>query len=183
MLMTLEEILATSYLLPKITITGGEPLLHGNLFLQLLEALLESGRKVSIETNGTQIPYMFSESKYQTLYRYIVDYKLPSSGMMEKMNRDVFDVLRPVDVMKFVICNAEDYDIAKVLICKQKNVDCWRARKVFSPGIENQRNYTGWPACLAENMIRDSVQNPILADIQYSLQIHKVLWPYAIKER
>ncbi len=182
MLMTLEEVMSNVFL-PKVTITGGEPLLHGNLFLQLLEALLESGHWVSIETNGTQVPLMIDGKDWSDRYRYIVDYKLPSSGMMDKMNSDVFDVLRSVDVIKFVISDLYDYDTAKAILHKEIVQTYWHARKVFSPGIEDQRSFTGWPAKLAELLIGDAVQDPILARVQYSLQVHKVLWPYAIKER
>jgi len=107
--------------------------------------------------------------------RYIVDYKLPSSGMENFMKEEVFVSLANMDVIKFVIADQVDYDIAKNLVQSKKE---WHTRKVFSPAFtDNTKIFTGWPRELAEKMLEDS---GVLQDVQYSLQLHKVLWPEAV---
>jgi 7-carboxy-7-deazaguanine synthase len=180
--MTLEEIMEC-VVLPKVTITGGEPLMHGDLFKSLLLKLLRSNYyKVTVETNGSFIPYFTGLREDENL-RYVLDYKLPSSGMMAKMNTDAFDILRPVDVIKFVISDLKDYDTAKALLRKGAVQSNWSAHKVFSPGIVDQKDFSGWPAKLAELLIADALWDDCLKNVQYSLQIHKVLWPNAVRER
>ncbi|MHA1289810.1 MAG: 7-carboxy-7-deazaguanine synthase QueE [Candidatus Thorarchaeota archaeon] len=188
--MTVDEILQKIHF-PKVTITGGEPLLQEVGLKELCRKLIyyrHNGvyHKVSIETNGSIVPTDFTHS-----LRYIVDFKLPSSGVIDKMDFAAFSTLRPVDVIKFVISDMEDYRAAKTLIFEHPN---WKARKVFSPvmeikeipkvgascmdayPIENIVDTT-WPRRLAEMMIRDRV------GAQFSLQIHKILWPGAMEER
>ena len=181
--MTLDEIIELVHF-PKVTITGGEPLLKKAAVEKLCSKLIYSCHnghpKISIETNGSIEPTYFTHS-----IAYIVDYKLPSSGMMGRMNSLAFSSLRPCDVIKFVISDMENYNYAKMLISEHDN---WQARKVFSPAIEikqvtpifdkvyNAVDIT-WPRQLAEMMIRDEV------NAQFSLQIHKILWPGSKEER
>lgn len=184
--MSVDEIIREVHF-PKVTITGGEPLLQQGGVEKLCNRLLfGKSCKVSVETNGTIQPDYFT-----TGLRYVVDFKLPSSGMMKYMNSMAFNSLRRVDVIKFVISDEEDYKYAKMLIQEHPS---WIAKKVFSPAISlftvvdnrtcdfvpKSRKYqilNEWPRQLAEMMIRDKV------DAQFSLQIHKVLWPGAKEER
>jgi len=170
---------------PKVTITGGEPLLQRTNLLPLVETLLVNGYDVSIETNGTELPFAEIDTSFRRL-RYIVDFKLPSSGMMEYMKSMVFASLCATDVIKFVISNEEDYGYAKMLILEHPR---WVARKVFSPVVEYEKDCNPqyvhipkvldmrWPRQLAKMMIQDKV------NAQFSLQIHKVLWPGVKEER
>ncbi len=189
--MTVDDIRAWKGLLPKITITGGEPLLQEGA-KKLIYCLVRDGHQISVETNGS-IPIMpllsgkksrmasqeciASSKLFENNLRYVVDYKLPSSGVEAEMKKEVFDGLRSVDVIKFVIADYIDYYVARGLVAENKH---WRARKVFSPAIIDQSDYTGWPATLAQIMIED---HDILCHVQFGLQIHKVLWPNAIIER
>jgi len=185
--MTLDEVIEQVHF-PKVTITGGEPLLQKDVVEELCHRLVDSDpyRQISIETNGSIVPEYFSPD-----LRYIVDFKLASSGVMDEMNSLAFSSLRSCDVIKFVISDEEDYKYAKMLI--QEHPD-WAARKVFSPAMEIKsasflvdqfdesisrpaRADTTWPRQLAEMMIRDKV------DAQFGLQIHKVLWPGVKEER
>ena len=191
--MTIDEVIQQIHF-PKVTITGGEPLLQKEAVEELCSRLQHHHRSfngrpytISVETNGTIVPTYFHPD-----VRYIVDFKLMSSGVMDKMNALAFSSLQSCDVIKFVISDMEDYKYAKMLIAEHPN---WEARKVFSPAvdikevaeiilsaafnawpIENVVD-TVWPRQLAEMMIRDRV------DAQYSLQIHKVLWPGVKEER
>lgn len=166
----------------KITITGGEPLLQPCGLTDLVARLRRKDCKISIETNGSlRIP---ENILHNDMVRFIVDFKLQSSGMSTSMfwNSYPFTQLKHGDVVKFVIANAiEYYEALRVVDKLRSRFMCWRdaaPTMVFSPTISNQRDYTGWPAELATRMISEQV-----AAIQYSLQIHKVLWPYATKER
>jgi 7-carboxy-7-deazaguanine synthase len=147
----------------------------------LLARLEEQDKFVSIETNGSKDtnPWVYSCS-FNYVWdwpsiRWIVDYKLPSSGMEEFMIPAIFNALREIDVIKFVIADKRDYQRALEI---RRLFSSWKAKKVFSPAIVDQKDYTGWPACLAEMMIRDK-----LYDVRYSLQVHKCLWPNAKQER
>jgi 7-carboxy-7-deazaguanine synthase len=177
--MTISDIVKQIHF-PKVTITGGEPLLQQEALRVLcsrLSAVGTGGHLISIETNGTIIPKYHWPS-----VRYIVDYKLPSSGMEDSMGYSVPDYLHQKDVIKFVIADEQDYNRALHLL---KINPSWIAKKVFSPTIEFRRMRPAtplipkmdWPKELAERMIKDKV--PAI----YSLQIHKMLWPGAIEER
>ncbi len=190
--MTVDEIIQHVHF-PKATITGGEPLLQAEGVTELCAKLaVEKACYTTIETNGTvQPPHPFC-----TDVRYVVDYKLPSSGMLKHMHTEVFKDLRRNDVIKFVI--ADDYDYLYALIVIDQNPS-WEAKKVFSPALSSlvyefdaSKKHMGlkgapikstarfemtWPRQLAEMMIRDKVK------AQFSLQLHKILWPGAIEER
>jgi 7-carboxy-7-deazaguanine synthase len=174
--MSVEDIVYWPDMLNKVTITGGEPLMQ-SATSRLICCLVVQGKKVTVETNGSFMPERFSELHPDGNLVYVVDYKLPSSGVEHKMLQGVFTSLKLSDVVKFVIANFDDYYVARSLA----TCEGWsKARKVFSPAIEDQKDYTGWPAALAQMMITDA---KMLGDVQFSLQNHKVLWPYAKEER
>jgi 7-carboxy-7-deazaguanine synthase len=178
--MAIEDITEWPDLLEKVTITGGEPLLQDGT-ADLIIALLEEGHKVSVETNGSMllpdIRTLPSHLPHKQL-RWIVDYKLPASGVEKHMNPKVFEQMRKCDVLKFVISNYAEFYIARELVMEHPE---WKAKMVFSPAVEDQYHfYEGWPKQLAELMVMDAKE---LGDIQYSLQVHKVLWPYATTEK
>lgn len=188
--MTIDEIVQKVHF-PKVTITGGEPLLQPVVDL-CAKLVVEKGCFITIETNGTIRP----PHPYCTDVRYVVDYKLPSSGMLEHMHTEVFKDLRRVDVIKFVIADEYDYKYAYTVVVQNPD---WEAKMVFSPALGRlkyefsaSKKYPGlkgkpiaatarfdmdWPRQLAEMMIRDR------APAQFSLQLHKILWPGAKEER
>lgn len=199
--MTVDEAIQQIHF-PKVTITGGEPLLQKEALEELCNRLRyysnnKQYSRVSIETNGSILPTYFTHD-----IRYVVDYKLPSSGVTKHMKSSTFYALRYEDVIKFVISDIEDYEYAKRQIQMHT---CWGAKKVFSPALgvledesvcrkcnghevhdgkcyncktkASVRFSMDWPRQLAEMMIRDRVR------AQYSLQLHKILWPGAKEER
>lgn len=177
-LKSVEDILKLN-ILPKVTITGGEPLIQEET-TQLVLGLLDRKHRVSIETNGSlSVSHdLFNHMLAKENLRLIVDYKLPSSKMEDQMRAMTFFQLRDCDVIKFVIDGINDFYIARGLVLA--NRDTWKARKVFSPAIKYPDIFTGWPKALAEMMIDEAHMIP---DVSYSLQIHKVLWPGATHER
>ena len=74
----LAEAIASSKM-RRVSFTGGEPLLHKKEILRLVELFPE--RRFGVETNGS---IDFSDAGRPNLV-LSVDYKLPSSGMEEKM--------------------------------------------------------------------------------------------------
>jgi len=199
--MSIDEIIQQVHF-PKVTITGGEPLMQKEGVEELCNKLTyylnnDHYSEVSIETNGSIVPTYFGQAT-----RYVIDYKLPSSGMTKHMKSSTFYALRYCDVIKFVISDEEDYEYAKRQI--QMHL-CWGAKKVFSPALSilhyesickkcnghevhdgkcyncgtkaSTRFDMSWPRQLAEMMIRDKIS------AQFSLQLHKILWPGAKEER
>ena len=115
--MTTEEIVekVEEFHCSKITLTGGEPLIHPG-FSELLFELTNKGYEVNIETNGSVNvkPYTFSD------IIITMDYKCPSSGQEDKMLLDNIDYLRPTDVIKFVVGTKEDLDVCYKLSTETK---------------------------------------------------------------
>lgn len=94
----------------NVTITGGEPLLHGET-MQLAEKLVKLGRNVNIETNGTIVPPPRSDEALGEIF-YTVDYKCGASGHEDKMKPEVFKPLALFDVIKCVVGSWEDMENA-----------------------------------------------------------------------
>lgn len=203
--MSVDEIIQQIHF-KKITITGGEPMLQwknlGPLLLKLLSSVRMHGCQITIETNGSvEIPPWESGCEFNWVWnyakglRYVVDYKLPSSGMEDKMISETFKNLCADDVIKFVIANERDYARACEVV---KANPRWSPKIVFSPTINIISTVlhsvpqssdpkfetevfkfidSEWPQKLAERMIKDKVP------AQFGLQLHKILWPGAIEER
>ena len=94
----------------KVTITGGEPLEQRKELIRLVEIFNRTRGydfRVTIETNGSK-----SLKGISDMTSWVVDYKLPSSGMEEAMKHEAFSYLGQQDVVKFVIQNKEDFNKA-----------------------------------------------------------------------
>lgn len=101
----------------NITLTGGEPLFRRNAE-ELLEVLTAAGYLVNIETNGSVNLGRYLELTCASRLIFCCDYKLPSSGEEEKMDTDNPGLLRPNDVLKFVIGSEEDFNRTLEVITK-----------------------------------------------------------------
>src|SRR5512134_2000992 len=108
----LEEVIerAEVFGIPRVTVTGGEPLLQPEAH-DLVTALLDRGRTVLVETNGT-VPLARLDPRAVK----VMDVKCPGSGEERKMLWDNFSVLTPKDEVKFVIASDEDYRYAKEIL-------------------------------------------------------------------
>lgn len=93
--------------LRRVTVTGGEPLIHIDINALLLE-LLDRGYEVNVETNGTIKPTIRNSSIF-----YTMDYKLDCSGMNDRMNWLALHSLEPGDVLKFVVGSKQDLEKVK----------------------------------------------------------------------
>ena len=140
-----------------VEITGGEPLLQKDTPL-LVRGLLDEGRTVLIETNGS-----VSIEDIDRRAVVILDVKTPGSGMSGKTDFSNFDLIKPTDEIKFVICGREDYEWAKEILSRYGLTE--KARILFSAAIGMLA-----PSDLARWIIDDRL------DVRLNVQIHKFIF-------
>lgn len=160
----------------KVTITGGEPLLQYFQFWELVKKLDQLQWNISVETNGS-MPLLPLDGNPDSseVDCWVVDYKLPSSGMMEYMMPiECFGILTRKDFVKFIIQNPEDLKTAfKIQQSIQDNTKC-QARFAYSP-VWDKVNIRE----LAENLRQSHPE--ILGNCILNYQLHK-LWGDPSKE-
>lgn len=161
-----EDIIRTviQYGSPKVTITGGEPLVQAETPL-LISSLLRLGFMVSVETNGS-LPIPESIQYEHENLCWIMDYKTLYSGMNHRMDLENFLFLRKGDFVKFVVSGVEDIDNA-CFVREQLRLLGSKVTFAFSPVFGKME-----PASLVEEMKRRK-----LLDCIFSYQIHKLIWP------
>lgn len=148
-----------------VTLTGGEPLWQSHIE-EVLDVLAEMSQIVThIETNGAVNITPFKAKYAGTNIHFILDYKLPSSGMMHKMVLENLEAITAEDVYKFVIASEEDLKAAYELIKTYKLET--RCQVYLSP----VREYID-PA-----KIVDFMKEKRLNGIKLQLQLHKIIWP------
>lgn len=145
----------------NVTLTGGEPLLQDEIDA-LITLLLQSGRRVEIETNGS-IP-LDSYIHGSTRPVFTMDYKLPSSGMEVVMRRDNFKLLNAHDTVKFVAGSEEDLDCARDIIQTYGLQDCCH---VYLSPVFGKID----PADMVQYMINHDMNR-----VRLQLQLHKFIW-------
>lgn len=164
--MSVQEILAKVKELEcsKITLTGGEPLVHKDV-MALLLALGTNGYQINIETNGSVdlIPFIHLRDRYDLNMFFTVDYKTIYSKMNSQMNKNSFVYLdRQRDIVKCVVANKEDFDDAlKYLDGLHKQFNIW-VSPVF--GEVEPSDIVEW--------VKDTKRE----DITVQVQLHKVIW-------
>lgn len=156
--MTPEEIYNQVYKMgnTRITLTGGEPLIHDDVDT-LLKLLTDNHFEVNIETNGS-----VNIEFYTRLSRVIItmDYKCPSSNMTDMMLLKNLDYLRKKDVLKFVVGSKEDLDCCRDMIK-------YTSAQVFISPVFGKIE----PREIVEYMIEHDMQ-----DCRIQIQMHKVIW-------
>jgi 7-carboxy-7-deazaguanine synthase len=140
-----------------VEITGGEPLLQKDTPL-LVRSLLDEGLTVLIESNGS-----IRIGGIDRRAVVILDVKTPGSGMSGKTDFSNFDLIKPTDEIKFVICGREDYEWAKEILSRYGLMA--KARILFSAAIGMLD-----PADLARWIIDDRL------DVRLNVQIHKLIF-------
>lgn len=169
----LERVIASGC--PRVTLTGGEPLLQqGPALTALLEGLARRGIAVSVETNGTQAPDFPGREHVDCL---VYDYKCPSSGCEAAMPpfTRMYAALTPRDFIKFVIADEADYRCARDKVLQARELGRARpgphlAFSAFLPVLPG--GFT--PSALVARLLEDG-----LFEVQFNLQIHKFIWPDA----
>ncbi len=149
-----------------VCITGGEPLLQNDT-PGLVKELLDRGRIVSVETNGT-----IDASVLPLKSIRIIDIKCPGSGEHGKTFPENFITIkrRQTDEFKFVLTNRDDFVYACNFV-KKHGLAPGNA-VLFSP-VQKLLD----PALLAEWILGEM---PI---VRLHLQLHKYIWPAANRGR
>ena len=161
--MSLYDILAQvlSYGVPRVTLTGGEPLIHPGV-KDLIVSLVANDIEVNIETNGAVDLDEFIEFKYNSKVVFTMDYKCKSSGMEDKMILSNLEFLQPKDVIKFVVSNYNEMEEMEYILEASK---C-KAQVYVSPvfgAIE--------PKELVEYVLENKLNN-----VKVQVQLHKIIW-------
>ncbi len=141
-----------------VTVTGGEPLAQPAC-KALLSRLCDEGYGVSLETSGAM-----ELDGVDPRVAVILDLKTPGSGEAHRNLYDNIPRLKAGDEVKFVLCDRQDYDWARLkidelgLLEKVENV-------LFSP------SHGQLPAAeLADWVVADRLP------VRVQVQLHKLLW-------
>ena len=152
----------------RVTITGGEPLLFPET-IRLVDRLCEMDFEVNIETNGSCDIVAFRDMiKYKENLFFTIDFKLPSSGEMYKMRLSNFDSLEKRDVLKLVIGSEEDLSVAMGLASDTVAKYGDNAPHIFVGTVFGDFELS--------NVIDEFMKEPELKDVQFQIQMHKVIW-------
>lgn len=141
-----------------VEVTGGEPLIHPET-PALLQALLDAGMEVLLETNGS-----VSIENVPAQVRKIVDCKTPGSGMAEKNCWENFALLQPHDEVKFVISGADDFQWSIGIIDRYKLAEK-TPNLIFSPI---------WCKVEFEELAQWVIECG--RPVRMQLQLHKLIW-------
>jgi len=143
---------------PFVEVTGGEPLAQPGT-PALLQALLDQGYEVALETAGSQDIASVPRAVVK-----ILDRKTPGSGEVDRWLESNLDHLVPgQDELKFVLCGQEDYTWSKTW-CEDRGI-LTRLDILFSPVWG--RLDAAW---LAERIVADQLP------VRFQLQLHKLVW-------
>ena len=156
---TVEQIFSEieKYKCKLVEITGGEPLFQKES-LTLMEMLCDKNYEVMLETGGS-----LSIENVDKRVKIILDFKCPSSKMEKKNYYENVNFLKPIDEVKFVIGDYQDFLWSKNLIEKfELNKKC---EILFSPvfGKIEYKQLVEW--ILNENL-----------NVRFQIQQHKHIW-------
>ena len=156
---SIEEILAEVARLQArhVCVTGGEPLAQPDC-LPLLDALVEAGYEVSLETSGALDVACVNPKVVK-----VMDLKPPGSGEEAANRFENLAHIRAADQIKFVIRDETDYLWARDQVREHRLSD--RCEVLFSPVAGEQD-----PTELAERILNDHL------DVRFQIQLHKYLW-------
>ncbi|UOF90484.1 radical SAM protein [Fodinisporobacter ferrooxydans] len=153
-----------SYPGKRVCLTGGEPLIQPREEMnQLLQMLSDGQYEVSIETDGSIDIRKFPLFDRQ---RFVLDMKVPSSGMSHKMHFANLEAIVPErDEVKFVIGNRDDYEWSVSVIRQYQIMPEQGYQILFSPvfGAIDLKTLVEW-------LLEDQL------DIRFQIQLHKIVW-------
>lgn len=152
----------------RVTLTGGEPLLFPES-VKLVNRLCEMDYEVNIETNGACDIVAFRDMiECKEKLFFTVDFKLPSSNEMYKMRLSNFENLQKNDVLKLVIGSEEDLEVAlgfaHDIVEKYGN----EAPHIFVGTVFGSSELS--------DAIDAFMKDPLLKDVRFQIQMHKVIW-------
>lgn len=152
-----------------VTLTGGEPLIADGIE-ELADELLMRGHEVNIETNGaTDIMAFMRDLRIHDEDKlfFTIDYKLPTSGVEDKMLWSNFESLMPQDVVKFVVGSDEDFDRMIEVVGKMKRIYDVMPR-IFIGAVYGKYDLQ----VLTDKIVKES----LLEEANLQLQLHKIIW-------
>jgi len=141
-----------------VTVTGGEPLAQPDC-LGLLKALCDTGYQVSLETSGAMDTIGVDER-----VSVVLDLKTPGSGESSRNLYGNVSQLKPIDQVKFVICNREDYEWARF------KVEEYALRDKVAELLFSASHAELESSQLAQWILEDEL------DVRLQIQLHKYLW-------
>ena len=124
-----------------------------------MQTLIDRGYEVLLETGGH-----VTLDDVPDEVRAIVDVKCPGSGEAHRMHWPNLDVLSPIDEVKFVIADRNDFDYARDVVRRYALADRVRA-VLFSPAHDVLP-----PAELSKWILADRLP------VRLQLQMHKYIW-------
>lgn len=146
----------------NVTLTGGEPLIQDNISRLLKMLSKDETLNIEIETNGAVSLDDYIDIGHNITYT--MDYKLPGSGMEDKMILSNFKLLRDTDTVKFVISDKNDIEVAKKIIEEYKLTD--KVQVYLSSSFGKMQ-----PKDIVEYMINNNMNK-----VRLQLQMHKYIW-------
>ena len=155
--MTVPEIMEKVGTCRTVCVTGGEPMLQKDI-LELLDALLKTGKKVVLETNGS---IDLKDVPDHPEMMISMDIKCPSSGMSDRMLDSNIPLLRMKDQLKFIIKDQTDFDYA-VGYLREHPV---RTNVIFGPVGGTDK---------LEWLVQSVLDNDV--DARVLPQLHKIIW-------
>jgi 7-carboxy-7-deazaguanine synthase len=140
-----------------IEVTGGEPLLQPEVF-PLMTALADAGRLVLLETSGS-----IDIEPVDPRVAIILDVKTPGSGEVDANLLGNLALLKPVDEVKYVVSDRDDFDWAVAHI---RAHDLTSRVPVLVGAVHGRLD----PGELAAWVLETSLP------LRLQLQLHKLLW-------
>ena len=164
--MEMAEILAWAETYPgvMVEVTGGEPLRQAGVYA-LMQGLLDVGRAVLLETNGS-LPLC----GVPDAIGIIMDIKCPGSGMASHNLADNLDLLRERarrqcrDEIKFVLSSVDDFHWARQVVERERLDHLLPV--LFSP-VRPLLDPTHLAQLLLDHRL----------NVRLQLQLHSLLWP------
>lgn len=148
----------------NVTLTGGEPLMQENIDELLGILNLDDNLNIHIETNGSVDIEPFKKRHTNNNISYIVDFKLPSSSMINKMELKNLETVSNNDVYKFVVGNNEDLQVAYDIISKYDLTSkCLVYLSPVSGNIDMQE-------------VVEFMKDKRLNKVRLQIQLHKIIW-------
>ncbi len=140
-----------------VEITGGEPLIQEECY-GLMTALCDEGMIVLLETGGS-----IDTVKVDERVKKIIDFKAPSSLMVDENDWNNVSRLSAGDELKFVIGDRADYDWSLEMI---KEYELEEKTIINLSPVHNVLQ----PADLVKWVLEDGL------DVRVNLQLHKYIW-------
>jgi 7-carboxy-7-deazaguanine synthase len=163
--MSISEILGAieGYPTKMVLVTGGEPMLQRDVH-DLFRELLVRGFRVCLETGGH-----VALADVDPRVHKIVDLKCPSSGMEMHNCYENIECLTRGDEIKFVVGDRKDFDWACDTI-RRYDLTARVGTVLFSP-VYRKLPYED----LARWILRCGLP------VRMQLQLHKIIWPDAVR--